>query len=151
MSSLNDALLQQSSDAAALARGRKLAAGRTVSLRPRTASVLWVRQGRAWATLGVQPCRRGGGDYVLEAGERLAVPSGRHLVIEPLDGGTLGFECLPALESSGSFAQGESLRQPLRDLLAAARLAASALLCLLCGLASFPAILLMATCRRLRG
>ena len=66
----------------------KLASGRALSLRPRQHSVLEIAQGRAWVTVGDSgrwrpgPARATGADLVLQAGERLAVEPGRHVVIE---------------------------------------------------------------------
>lgn len=147
----NADLLQQSPDASVPAGCWKLAAGRVMSMHPRTAGVLWIRQGRVWASLDAQPSRRGGGDYVLQAGEQLSVQPGRHLVLESLDGTTLGFEWLPVSAASRIPAQRESLRQPLMDLWFAVRSAGSALLRLLRGLAVYPAVLMLAAYRGLRG
>lgn len=150
MLSLSDPELQQSFGMTGLAGCWKLAAERVLSLRPRTAGVLRIRQGRAWATLDERPHGYGpdAGDYFLLAGEQLAVSPGRHLVIESLDGGTLGFEWVPAAPTR-SQRQSESLMQSLGDLYAAARLAGSALLRFLRGLIAYPELLLLAGYRGL--
>ena len=56
----------------------KLTVGRAVTLRPREASLLRVKQGRVWATLHSTP-----GDHVLVPGSTLHVPAGERVVIEP--------------------------------------------------------------------
>lgn len=56
----------------------KLKAGRAVTLRPREASLLRVKQGRVWATLHGEP-----GDHVLVPGSTLHIPAGDRVVIEP--------------------------------------------------------------------
>lgn len=67
----------------------KLATGKALSLRPRQHSVLEIAQGRAWVTLGDSArwwpwtARSAGADVVLQAGERLSIAPGRHVVIEP--------------------------------------------------------------------
>lgn len=151
MSSLNDALLQQSLGMSMPAGCWKLAPGQVLSLYPRTAGDLWVRHGRVWATLDAHAGGRGAQDHVLQSGERLAVPSGRHLVIEPLDGKALGFEWVPQLAASRPQAQRESLRQPLQDIWVAARLGGGALWRLLRGLLAYPAMRLLTGYRELRG
>lgn len=55
-----------------------LKAGRAVTLRPREASLLRVKQGRVWATLSSAT-----GDHVLVPGSTLHVPAGDRVVIEP--------------------------------------------------------------------
>ena len=89
---------QQSVHAApAAAAGRaapgswKLAAGRALSLHPRQPGVLEIAQGRVWVTLSgplpPQPLPAdlpgGGADHVLQAGDRLAVATGQHVVMQP--------------------------------------------------------------------
>lgn len=129
MPSLGDHELQQSFDAVGIARCWNLAAGQVLSLRPRGAGILRIREGRAWVTLDERPGGYGpeAGDHFLRVGDQLAVAFGRHLVLESLDEGPLGFEWLP-------LAQREPLRHTLGDLYAAAQLAGSALLRLLRGL-----------------
>ena len=143
---VSDHELQQSPGLSGLAGCWKLAPGQALSLRPRVAGVLRIRQGRAWATLGERPRGHGpdAGDYFLLPGEQLLVQPGRHLVLESLDQGALGFEWLPRAPAH------EPLLQPLDDLHAAARLAASALLRLLRGLLAYPEYLLLAGYRGLR-
>ncbi len=66
----------------------KLAAGRAVSLHPRQRSVLEIAQGRVWLTVSAAHpwhSRQGaaaGGDQVLQAGERLTIEPGQHVVME---------------------------------------------------------------------
>ncbi|MFY3384494.1 DUF2917 domain-containing protein [Paracidovorax sp. MALMAid1276] len=66
----------------------KLAAGQALSLRTREPGVLEVARGRAWVT--VSPLRgaapAGVPDQVLQAGERLRIPGGQHLVMEAWSG-----------------------------------------------------------------
>ncbi len=146
MSAFGDHELHQSLAAAGLAGGWELAAGHALSLRPRTAAVLRIRAGRAWATLGERPrslAPQEAGDHFLRAGEQLWVPAGRHLVLESLDPGALSFEWQPVRAR-------DTLRQSLRDLVAAAALAGTALLRLVRGLAAYPQGLLLAGCRGLR-
>ena len=56
----------------------QLANGRALSLQPGKASLLRVKQGRVWATLGSEL-----GDHVLVPGSTLHIPAGEHVVIEP--------------------------------------------------------------------
>lgn len=138
--------LHQSLVTAGLAGCWRLAAGRALSLRPRAAAVLRIRQGRAWATLAQRPPGSrpdDAGDHFLLVGEQLLVPAGCHLVLESLDQGPLGFEWSPARQAG-------PLRQSVGDLAAAARLAGSALLRLLRGLAASPHYLVLAGCRGFR-
>lgn len=138
MASLGDHELQQSFDAIGVARCWNLAAGQLLSLRPRSAGMLRIRQGRAWVTLDEQPSGHGpdAGDYFLLVGDQLAVSPGRHLVLESLDQDTLSFEWL---QLTGSHAPqrmrwNEAVSQPAADLWRAAQLAGGALLRLCRGL-----------------
>lgn len=150
MASLGDHELQQSFDAIGVARCWNLAAGQVLSLRPRKAGVLRIREGRAWVTLDERPSGHGpdAGDYFLLAGEQLAVQPGRHLVLESLDEGALSFEWLPAAQTA-SRPQPEPLLHILGDLYAATRLAGNALLRFLRALAAYPECLLLAGYRGL--
>ncbi len=132
MASLGDHELQQSFDAIGVARCWNLAAGQLLSLRPRGAGTLRIREGRAWVTLDERPSGHGpdAGDYFLLVGDQLAVAPGRHLVLESLDQDVLSFEWLPATQRA-SQRQREPLLHTLGDLYAAAQLAGSALLRLL--------------------
>lgn len=120
MSSLGDHELQQSFDAIGVARCWILAAGQVLSLRPRGAGVLRIREGRAWVTLDERPNGHGpdAGDYFLRVGDELAVAPGRHLVLESLDQDALSFEWLPLAHNSAQ-QRPEPLRHTLGDLLAA--------------------------------
>jgi len=135
MASLGDHELQQSFDAIGVARCWNLAAGQVLSLRPRGAGTLRIREGRAWVTLDERPSGHGpdAGDYFLLVGDQLAVAPGRHLVLESLDQDVLSFEWLP-LAQGASRPQREPLRHTLGDLYAAAQQAGNALLRLLRGL-----------------
>lgn len=64
-----------------------LAANRALSLHPVQTSVLYIAQGRVWATLGdgVQPRDAGYGDCFLEAGDALEVQAGQRVVFESVD------------------------------------------------------------------
>lgn len=150
MASLGDHELQQSFDAIGVARCWNLAAGQVLSLRPRGAGMLRIREGRAWVTLDERPSGRGpdAGDYFLLVGDQLAVAPGRHLVLESLDQDMLSFEWLPLAQTVAR--QREPLRHTLGDLYAAVRLAGSALLRLVRGLAAYPEVLLLAGYRGLR-
>ncbi|MFT3813620.1 MAG: DUF2917 domain-containing protein [Acidovorax sp.] len=57
----------------------RLAAGRTLALRPRARSVLAMKQGRVWLTQGDE-------DIVVSPGERWVARPGGLVVIEPLGG-----------------------------------------------------------------
>jgi hypothetical protein len=150
MASLGDHELQQSFDAIGVARCWNLAAGQVLSLRPRGAGTLRIREGRAWVTLDEQPTGHGpdAGDYFLLVGDQLAVAPGRHLVLESLDQDVLSFEWLP-LAQGASRSQREPLLHTLGDLYAAAQLAGKALLRLLRGLVAYPELLLLAGYRGL--
>lgn len=90
MSARNVLESQQSVHAATAGRRRaagcwKLTAGQALSLHPRTPGVLEIAQGRVWLTVRSMP---GAGqpaaeaDQVLQAGERIALAAGQHVVIE---------------------------------------------------------------------
>ncbi|KRH98835.1 DUF2917 domain-containing protein [Curvibacter sp. PAE-UM] len=150
MASLGDHELQQSFDAIGVARCWNLAAGQVLSLRPRGAGTLRIREGRAWVTLDERPTGHGpdAGDYFLLVGDQLAVAPGRHLVLESLDQDLLSFEWLPLAQTAAR--QREPLWHTLGDLHAAVRLAGSALLRLVRRLAAYPEVLLLAGYRGLR-
>ena len=145
MASLGDHELQQSFDAIGVARCWNLAAGQVLSLRPRGAGTLRIREGRAWVTLDERPSGHGpdAGDYFLLVGDQLAVAPGRHLVLESLDQDVLSFEWLP-LTAARPQHQSEPLLQSLVDLYTAAQLAGGALLRFLRGLVAYPELLLLA-------
>lgn len=85
----------------------RLAAGRTVQLRPRRAGTLKVVCGRVWATTDAPLDRsaRRLGDHVLGPGESLAVMPGERLVVESWGDTPVRFdwveraEAVPALPS----------------------------------------------------
>lgn len=62
----------------------RLRPGQALGLRPLSPALLSVRQGRVWATLGIDGLRVPGemGDHFLGVGERLRVPAGARLVME---------------------------------------------------------------------
>lgn len=62
----------------------QLRAGQATTLHAREAHVLSVRQGRLWVTLDAT-ATWGSEDLVLAPGERLRVPAGQRLVMEPWD------------------------------------------------------------------
>ncbi|MDA7417758.1 DUF2917 domain-containing protein [Xenophilus arseniciresistens] len=63
----------------------QLQAGQATTLQARHAHVLHVRQGRLWVTMDAT-ATWGSEDLVLGPGERLTVPAGQRLVMEPWDG-----------------------------------------------------------------
>lgn len=88
---------QQSVQAAVAGRSAagcwKLTPGRALSLHPRERSVLEIAQGRVWLTLsGILPVRLstdlpedlplGAADLLLQAGDRLDIAAGQHVVME---------------------------------------------------------------------
>jgi len=152
MPSLGDHELQQSFDAIGVARCWNLAAGQVLSLRPRGAGTLRIREGRAWVTLDERPAGHGpdAGDYFLLVGDQLAVAPGRHLVLESLDQDTLSFEWLPLTETAARQQRPAPLLQSLGELGTAGGLAGQALLRLLRGLLAYPELLLLAGYRGLR-
>ncbi len=99
-------------------RGHLVAAHRAISLYPAEDSCLHITSGRAWVTLNQPHVPAGLGDIVLERGERLAVPAGTHLVMEPWQSGdALRFDwCVePAtVEAPGRFAR--EVAAPTREL-----------------------------------
>lgn len=136
MSSHNVLKLQQSvqaSQAGCAAAGTwKLAAGQAVSLRPHTPGVLKIAQGRVWLTLGGSLADLPGAaaDHVLQAGERLTVAPGQHVVMEVwnpsggVDAAAFRWEggTAPALAltASGVARDWETgVLQPMRDLVRA--------------------------------
>jgi hypothetical protein len=66
--------------------GHRLANGSAMSLCPGRAASLRVLAGRAWVTLGGPYTGHGNdlGDVFLQAGDRLAVPAGARVVVEPV-------------------------------------------------------------------
>lgn len=89
MSARNVLESQQSVQAAAARRPAagcwKLTPGRALSLHPRERSVLEIAQGRVWLTLaGASPADLPGAvaDHVLQAGDRLTIAPGQHVVME---------------------------------------------------------------------
>lgn len=89
MSARNVLESQQSVQAAVAGRPAagcwKLTPGRALSLHPRERSLLEIAQGRVWLTLaGASPADLPGAvaDHVLQAGDRLAVAPGQHVVME---------------------------------------------------------------------
>lgn len=137
-----------------------LRAGRALTLRPRLDSVLRITEGGAWATLPSQP-----GDHFLRAGDALRVVAGERVVMEPWQvprTETLYFDWdvaplrvpAPLRYAARGHGQGAAgrrqrhsarLAQPLRDLRAAAALAAGAL-ARLAGGVFFAATDLIAVC-----
>ena len=133
MSARNVLESQQSVQAAVAGRSAagcwKLTPGRALSLHPRERSVLEIAQGRVWLTLsGASPA-----DHVLQAGDRIAIAAGQHVVMEAwtpagLPGEDVAFHWLGAPAPVPAQAQ-RALRpgaewecgvvQPLRDLVQA--------------------------------
>ena len=114
----------------------KLAAGKALSLHPRTPGVLEITQGRVWLTVrGVLADWTGApADIVLGAGEQLAIAPGQHVVMEPWEPDAPGAEvsfrwdCVatalaqPSQPSQRSVAARDwesGVVQPLRDLVQA--------------------------------
>jgi hypothetical protein len=104
-----------------------LAPAQALGLQPTKPSSLRITCGQAWVTLG------DGKDHFLQAGQTLLAPMGSHVVLESLYGTVLKFDwqALPAKASAP-----HPLHQALRDLRAAAALAARGLLGLGLGLAA---------------
>ena len=75
---------QQFNDNPALSGHWTLAAGQAISLCPRVAGVLHIRQGRMWATFDGPHSGAGNasGDMVLYAGEQLMVQAHQRVVLE---------------------------------------------------------------------
>ena len=127
MSARNVLESQQSVQAAVAGRTAagcwKLAPGRALSLHPRERSVLAIAQGRVWLTLsGASPA-----DHVLQAGDRIAIAAGQHVVMEAWSGSgcaeSVAFRwdvlAAPALAQPASQAARDwecGVVQPLRDL-----------------------------------
>lgn len=97
MSARNVLESQQSVQAAVAGRSAagcwKLTPGRALSLHPHERSVLEIAQGRVWLTLsGTLPSHQptdmpadlllGVADHLLQAGDRLDIPAGQHVVME---------------------------------------------------------------------
>ena len=129
MSARNVLESQQSVQAAVAGRTAagcwKLAPGRALSLHPRERSVLEIAQGRVWLTLsGASPA-----DHVLQAGDRIAIAAGQHVVMEAWSPAGMAAEGVafafdgdraPALAPVRSAAEWEcGVVQPLRDLVQA--------------------------------
>lgn len=141
MVSVCDSHLHQSFHAAGLAGSWKLAPGRALSLHPRTEGTLRILAGRAWVTLDERP--RGhndeSGDHVLQAGQKLVVRAGSHLVFESMDQDPIHFDWhphyVPRLTPSLRWQQ--SVVLPLRDLRRGAWLTVTALARLLWGLVGY--------------
>ncbi|WP_167784708.1 DUF2917 domain-containing protein [Ramlibacter rhizophilus] len=114
----------------------KLPARQAMSLRPRAHGVLRVRQGKVWLTLGgpagAAPDERA--DHVLEAGEQIMVRAWRHVVLEAWRGQEVFFDWEPLPQAAPQPAAAAVL-EPLRELRAAAGLAAAAFGRLVAGLA----------------
>ena len=108
----------------------KLAPGRALSLQPRQHGVLEIAQGRVWVTLsGSTPAAAAECpvDHVLEAGGRLAVAAGQHLVMEawchpgaPAGGVAFDWTVQAALADALAPSRGaqweRTVVQPLREL-----------------------------------
>lgn len=112
----------------------KLAPGRALSLQPRQNGVLRVAQGQVWVTTDEHRHGAGNelGDYFLQAGERLTVSPGQHLVLEPIaqtGQAPVFFEWTPTHESMGTQTtrNANAVTQPLRDLVLALGMVGSAL------------------------
>lgn len=112
----------------------KLAAGRALSLHPQMPGMLEIVQGQVWLTFGTphagQPAREA--DWVLQAGEHITIPAGRHVVVEawtprgaPQTGVAFDWKAVPAAAPTQP-ARGpdgaewqRSVAQPVRELLQA--------------------------------
>ncbi len=109
--------------------GGRLEARQAISLRSPVPRCLHITQGRAWVTLGV-PARGAGnalGDHMLEAGQRLRVPAGARLVMEPWQPGQdepVHFEWCALSAEPGRF--GREVARPTRELVVALGQAAGA-------------------------
>ena len=125
----------------------KLAAGRALSLHPRQRSVLEIVQGRVWLTVSAAspwhirqsatPAASAVVDHVLQAGERLTIEPGQHVVMEawsqsgdrahvgplafhwdlaPASAGAAALSASPFARSSAASDWECGVVQPLRDL-----------------------------------
>lgn len=107
----------------------KLAAGKALSLRPRTHGVLQIAQGQVWLTVAGTLADRPGApvDQVLRAGEQIVIAPGQHVVMEPWGpaspAGAVAFRwdrvaAAPAVQSPSLAARDWEcgVVQPLRDL-----------------------------------
>jgi Protein of unknown function (DUF2917) len=72
-----------------------------VSLFAEENSELCIKQGRVWATVGAggDDIADNYGDHFLEAGQKLSVLKGKHLVFEPMDSEIpVFFDFIPVIE-----------------------------------------------------
>ncbi len=114
----------------------KLTPGRALSLHPRQHSMLEIAQGRVWVTVSGSPLAGApsrDADQVLQAGDRLSVAAGQHLVMEawslpggaPAQGAAFCWEGAAATVATRQAAARATpewecgVVQPLRDLLQA--------------------------------
>lgn len=122
--------------------GWKLTRGEPLSLLPRQDSVLYILRGRVWATVDGPHAgpANASGDIVLQAGQRLGIRAGRHLVLESLDDVPARFDwaAAPVPQSVAAPSRWKTtVVQPLRDFGHALGLAGAALVRLVLGLVGY--------------
>ncbi len=131
-----------------LAGAWRLSAGRAMSLSPKAVSVLRVRRGAVWVTLGepsgLSP--QTAGDLVLKDGEFIVVPAGARLVMQSLapahDDDRVFFDWMDArVPQTQSSRFSREVRMPLKDLGVALLQVGAALLKVLRGLLGYSELL----------
>ena len=122
-------------DTAPVSSGRKLGAGKAVTLRAKQLSVLRIAHGRVWATLSDAGSysRVLAGDHFLSRGQSLTLLAGQELVMESFESSASGHTAtahfsweVPGVAASTLQANGMGVLQPLRDLRHALGLVAGA-------------------------
>nr|WP_315463522.1 DUF2917 domain-containing protein [uncultured Rhodoferax sp.] len=130
--------------------------GRALTLKPRTAGVLRVLSGRAWATFDVSrhtPLTETG-DHVVARGHDLQLRAGQRVVVEAWayqgqDG--IALQWVPAPESCAASRWQAAVADPLRDIGHGLGMVARATWRLLAGLAGYAGYLTAGRGRVLRG
>ena len=134
----------------------KLPHGHAVTLKPRTAGVLQVVSGRAWATLDVarHTPLSDAGDHFVALGHDLPLRAGQRVVVEawPYHGqDSIRLQWVPLPESGAASRWQATVVEPARDIGYGLALVARSMLRLLAGLAGFGDYLVAGRGRVLRG
>ena len=134
----------------------KLPHGHAVTLKPRTAGVLQVVSGRAWATLDVarHTPLADAGDHFVALGHDLPLRAGQRVVVEawPYHGqDSVRLQWVPLPESGAASRWQATVVEPARDIGDGLALVARSMLRLLAGLAGFGDYLVAGRGRVLRG